>query len=539
MKDVNSKKKASKVTGDTNLYIVGGGMAGLSAAIFAVRDAHIPGKNIHIFEVHKSTGGSLYGEGTPDTFYFTRGDWKVGIPTHHCMFDVLSEIPSADDPNKSVTQEIFEYNKIHKKNTRTRLIHANQKRDNCEHLELKLKHLVKFVELLFIPESKIENRRIDSWFDASFFKTNFWQIFCTMFAIEYWNDLVEMKRYMRRFMHGFHNMVSGLEEVVTPYNNYDSMTVPMTKWLKEQGVKFEMGCKVTDLDFKPAQNELTVERLYYSSNGENKKINIRDCDFVFVTNGSMIADSRRGTMTEVPALEKGKLDGSWTLWENIVKKRPGSDLGDPSSFTSRIKESAWMLIIVNSNDPLFVNLYERFTGNKPGQTNMVTLTNSNWNSSVLVPNHPHFRTQPKNVYFWGANGLRPFEKGNFVNKTMAECNGEEIITELCHHFGFTKELPQILKSSKCIPQMMPYEMAHFLPRKRSDRPPVVPEGSTNLAFMGQFVESEECVMLIESSIRCAKIAVYSLLNVDKKVPPVYTAIYNPITWLKLIRPAFS
>ena len=193
-----------------------------------------------------------------------------------------------------------------------------------------------------------------------------------------------------------------------------------------------------------------------------------------------------------------------------------------------------MLIIVNGKDPLFFNLYEQFTGNKPGQANMVTFTDSNWHSSVLVPPHPHFRNQPKNIYLWAACGLKPFEKGNFVNKTMAECNGEEMMTEICNHFGFTKELPQILKTSTCIPQMMPYEMAHFLPRKRSDRPPVVPEGSTNLAFMGQFVESEECVMLIESSIRCGQIAVYSLLNVDKKVPPVYSAVNNPMTWLNIL-----
>ncbi len=532
MKDENSKKKAGSVTGDTNLYIVGGGMAGLSAAIFAVRDAHIPGKNIHIFEVHNSTGGSLYGEGTPDTFYFTRGDWKMGAKTHNCLWDVLSEIPSLDDPNKSVTEEIFEYNKTHKHNAKSRLIHANQKRDNVEHMGLKWSHKVKLIKLMFIPEEEIENRRIDSWFDPSFFKTNFWNVFFSMFALDYWNDLVEMKRYVRRFAHDIHRMVSGQAETVTPYNNYDSMTVPMTRWLKEQGVKFELGCKVTDLDFKSTQDELTIERLYYSSNGENKKIDIRDCDFVFVTNGSMIADSVRGTKTEPPALERGKLDGSWTLWENIVKKRSG--LGNPSNFNSHIEESAWMLIIVNGKDPLFFNLYEQFTGNKPGQANMVTFTDSNWHSSVLVPPHPHFRNQPKNIYLWAACGLKPFEKGNFVNKTMAECNGEEMMTEICNHFGFTKELPQILKTSTCIPQMMPYEMAHFLPRKRSDRPPVVPEGSTNLAFMGQFVESEECVMLIESSIRCGQIAVYSLLNVDKKVPPVFTAVNNPMTWLNIL-----
>jgi len=358
-----------------------------------------------------------------------------------------------------------------------------------------------------------------------------------MFALDYWNDLVEMQRYVRRYLHDFDSMVSGRAETVTPYNNYDSMTVPMVRWLKKQGVIFSTGCKVTDLDFKQTQNEWTVQRLHYSTNGQAKTIDIGDSDFVFVTNGSMIADSRRGTMTQAPVLERGKEDGAWTLWENIAKKRPG--VGNPSNFCDRIEESSWMLFIVNTKDPLFFNLYEKFTGNKPGQANMVTFTDSNWHSSVLVPNHPHFRNQPEDLYIWAACGLKPFEKGNFVEKTMAECNGREMMTELCHHFGFQEELPQLLENSDCVPQMMPYEMSHFLTRKACDRPGVIPEGSKNLAFMGQFVESDECVMLVESSVRCAMIAVYSFLKVDKEVPPVFTGIKDPLTWLRIMPTVLS
>ncbi len=531
---MKNKKPHHTVTNKTQLYIAGGGMAGLSAAIFAARDAHIPGKNIHIFEQRGSIGGSLYGEGSPDTTYFTFGDWKFHLKVYNCTWDVLSEIPSLDRPDMSVTEDIFQYNQKHQKNARSRLIHANHTADHVESMGLKWGDIAKLVRLIFTPESRIENRRIDSWFDPPFFTTNFWKVFSSMFAIEFWNDLVEMQRYARRFMHDVHRMVSGKAEVVTPYNNYNSMTEPMRKWLKEKGVDFEMGCKVIDLDFKPTRDELTVERLYYTKNGKNEKIDVMDGDFVFATTGSMIADLRRGSTTEPAILETGKADGSWTLWENIVKKCPDSGLGNPANFDSHIDKSAWMIFIVDSRDRTFINLYEQFTGNKPGQANMVTFTDSNWHSSVLVPAQPHFRNQPKDRYIWAACGFMPFEKGNFVHKKMSECNGEEIMTEVCHHFGFVEELPRILKTSTCVPAMLPYVMSHFLPRKRTDRPLVVPEGSTNLAFMGQFTESGECVMLVESSIRCAKIAVNTLLNVDKKVPPVYTGIFNPLAMMRTL-----
>lgn len=319
---------------------------------------------------------------------------------------------------------------------------------------------------------------------------------------------------------------------VTPYHNYDSMVLPMTKWLKEQGVNFEMGCKVTDLEFKPSKDKLTVLKIHLTRRGQEQELAVNEGDRVFVTNGSMTADSRAGSMTDPPDLETRRLDGSWALWENLAKKRPG--LGNPSVFNSHIDQSKWLTFAVTSKDPTFINLYEKFTGNKPGQADMVTFRDSNWHMSILVPHQPHFINQPKDVYLWGGCGLVPDKEGNFVKSEMSECSGRDLLTEVCHHFGFEKELPRILETSTCIPQMMPYEMSHFLPRKKSDRPKVVPDGSTNLAFMGQFVESDECVMLVESSVRCAKMAVYSLLDVDKQVPPVYTAVHNPMVWLRTI-----
>ena len=79
-------------------------------------------------------------------------------------------------------------------------------------------------------------------------------------------------------------------------------------------------------------------------------------------------------------------------------------------------------------------------------------------------------------------------------------------------------------------------MSHFLPRKgkKGDRPLVVPKGSTNLAFMGQFTENGECVMLVESSVRSAQMGVCTLLNLDKKVPPVYTGIHSPVVFFRAL-----
>src|SRR4030042_6520648 len=173
------------VNDKTQVYLVGGGIAGLSAAVFAIRDAHIPGKNIHIFEVLDVMGGALDGAGSPDKYYVTRGDRKFNIEVFNCTWALFSAIPSLTDPKKTVKDEFFEYNKIHKKNAKSRLIDKNRNKDDVSTMGLSWGDRRKLLSLIVIPESRIENRRIDSWFDPSFFETNFWKVFSSMFAIEY------------------------------------------------------------------------------------------------------------------------------------------------------------------------------------------------------------------------------------------------------------------------------------------------------------------------------------------------------------------
>ena len=88
-------------------------------------------------------------------------------------------------------------------------------------------------------------------------------------------------------------------------------------------------------------------------------------------------------------------------------------------------------------------------------------------------------------------------------------------------------MPEIIKTVNVIPCMMPYITSQFMPRVKGDRPDVIPEGSTNLAFLGQFAEvADDCVFTVEYSIRSAMMAVYTLLDLEKKVPEVYPTKYD-------------
>ena len=68
----------------------------------------------------------------------------------------------------------------------------------------------------------------------------------------------------------------------------------------------------------------------------------------------------------------------------------------------------------------------------------------------------------------------------------------------------------------------------FLPREAGDRPWVVPEGATNLAFVGQFCEQpDDVVFTVECSIRSAQAATYALLGLKREPPPVHRGRFDP------------
>ena len=532
-------KKEPAVTENTQIYIVGGGIAGLSAAVFALRDGHVPGKNIHILEESKDMGGALDAKGSADKGYVCRGARLINEKSYSCFWDLLSSIPSLSDPkmygdgipSKSVKDEIFAFNKKVKLNAKARIIDKDLSKRNVNDFGLSLRDRLDIAKLVFFTsEDSIENRRIDEWFRPGFFKTNFWLMYAQMFGFETWHSLIECKRYFHRFVHDVYRM-GNLTDAGwnTPYNNYESVVLPIVKLLTARGVDFEKGCEVTDLDFKPGTAKKTVERIHYIRGGEKKTITVNGGDYVFVSIGSKVADSRPGSMTTVPVLERGKLDGGWRLWKNLAKKQPG--MGNPSAFSDHIDDSKWVVFSVTLRDPTFFKLYERLTGNFPGEGHLNLFSNSNWLMSIHIPFQPFFKNQPKDVGYFIAYGLLPDRPGNYVKKKMTDCTGAELLSEVCYHLGFIKEMPRILKTSTCVPYMLPYVTSQFLVRKKSDRPPVVPEGSTNLALLGQFVEiPDDVVYTVEYSVRSAQIGVYTLLNVDRGIPAIYKGLHNPYYW---------
>jgi len=501
-------------------YLVGSGIASLASAAYLIREGHMSGGDIIIIEAEASAGGSLDSSGDPDKGYVMRGGRMLNF-SYVCTYDLLSFVPSLDNPSKTVLDEITEFNQRVKTDSHCRLV-SNGQKVNSSTMGFSYKDRFDMLEVMMKSEESLSNQRIEDCFEFAFFETNFWYMWATMFGFQPWHSAIEFKRYLHRFIHEFPriNALSGVDR--TPYNQYDSIVRPLMKWLKGQGVHFMMETEVTDLEFADVEGEKTVSKIFYRRNEDVNHISVNPEDLVFVTNGSMTSSSSLGSMRTAPLLKSKKESGDWALWEHIAFNRP--EFGRPEVFSGRVDESKGLSFTVTLKDPLFFRLMEKFTGNVAGTGGLVTLTDSSWLMSLMLAHQPHFIDQPRDVtVFWG-NGLFVDRQGNFVKKKMSECTGEEILTEICSHLNFNEEMPQIIKHANCIPCLMPFITSQFLTREQGDRPPVVPEGYRNLAFVSQFCEiPEDVVFTVEYSVRAAQTAVFQLLYLDKEPPPVFDA----------------
>ncbi len=513
--------------------LIGGGIASLASAAYLIKDGNIPGESIYIFEESGDIGGSLDAKGTPETRYVSRGGRMFTNDVYKCMFDLMSFIPLEKGSRKTLLDDYNEFNEEARVNAKARLV-AGGKTIDSSNFGLSAIDKINILKMISLPESFFHDTAINDHFSEDFFKTNFWFEWCTIFAFEPWHSAVEFQRYALRFVQEFPNMSTMAGVRYTRYTQYESIILPLVEWLKEKGVNFLMDSRVTYIDFIKDEGTERVNKIVFSRGGIVEELTVDEKDLVFFTNGSMTGNSAFGDKQMAPVIKIDTQNDSFALWKKVAEGRP--QFGKPEVFSSDIDKSKWESFSVTLKDRTLMNLLAPFSQTEKGAGGITTIIDSNWLISIGVPPHPHFKNQTDNVYgLWGY-GLYPDKEGNFVHKKMSECSGEEILTEVCSHLGFQKELPEILKSADSVPCMMPYITSQFMVRKNGDRPEVLPAGTKNFAFIGQFCEiPNDIVFTVEYSIRSAMIAVRGLLNIDKKIPDIYQGLYSPTVIKDLLR----
>ncbi|WP_106915084.1 oleate hydratase [Chryseobacterium aurantiacum] len=519
---------------NSKIYIVGSGIAGMSAAYYFIRDGHVPGKNIIFLDQLNVEGGSLDGAGNAKDGYIIRGGREMDM-TYENLWDLFQDIPALELPAPySVLDEYRLVNDNDPNYSKARLIHNQGQIQDFSKFGLEKKDQLAIVKLLLKKKEELDDLSIEDYFAESFLNSNFWFFWRSMFAFENWHSLLELKLYMHRFLHAIDGMKDFSCLVFPKYNQYDTFVTPLKNFLVEKGVQIQFDTLVKDLDIHINTEGKTVEGIITEQNGEEVRIPIGKEDYVIVTTGSMTESTFYGNNTTVPEVtidnSSAGQSAGWMLWKNLAAK--SQVFGKPEKFCSHIEKSSWESATLTCRPSAFTEKLKELCVNDPysGKTatgGIITITDSNWVMSFTCNRQPHYPTQPDDILVVWVYALLMDKEGNYIKKTMPECTGNEILAELCHHLGLIDKLDNVVENTIVRTAFMPYITSMFMPRAKGDRPRVVPEGCTNLGLVGQFVETNnDVVFTMESSVRTARIAVYNLLNLNKQVPDINPLQYD-------------
>ena len=514
-------------------YIIGSGLAALTAACYLVRDGQMKGEHVHILEKEQLAGGACDGWKYEDVGYVMRGGREMD--NHfEVMWDLFHSIPSIETEGVSVLDEYYWLNK---EDPNYSLCRATVNRGEDAHTDGKFdisdKGAMEIMKLFFTPEEDLQDKKITDFFDDEVLNSNFWLYWRTMFAFENWHSALEMKRYIQRYIHHIGGLPDFKALRFTKYNQYESMILPMIKYLESFGVQFHFGVKVVNVQFDCKPERKLATRIDVIRDGQEESIDLTENDLVFITNGGCVENSTMGSQNKPaefrPEIRAG---GGWDMWRKIAAQDPA--FGNPDKFCGNPELCNWMSATVETLDqriiPYIKKICKRdpFTG-KVVTGGIVTVKDSSWLLSWTINRQPQFREQPKDHCLVWVYALFSDKPGDYIKKPMRECTGKEICMEWLYHLGVPEnEIENMAEhSANTVPVMMPYIDAFFMPRAIEDRPKVVPDGAVNFAFLGQFAElPRDTIFTTEYSMRTGMEAVYTLLNVDRGVPEVWGSVFD-------------
>ena len=507
-------------------YIIGSGLAALTAACYLVRDGQMKGEHVHILEKEKLAGGACDGWKYEDVGYVMRGGREMD--NHfEVMWDLFHSIPSIETEGVSVLDEYYWLNK---EDPNYSLCRATVNRGEDAHTDGKFdisdKGAMEIMKLFFTPEEDLQDKKITDFFDDEVLNSNFWLYWRTMFALE-------MKRYIQRYIHHIGGLPDFKALRFTKYNQYESMILPMIKYLESFGVQFHFGVKVVNVQFDCKPERKLATRIDVIRDGQEESIDLTENDLVFITNGGCVENSTMGSQNKPAEFRTEiKAGGGWDMWRKIAAQDPA--FGNPDKFCGNPELCNWMSATVETLDqriiPYIKKICKRdpFTG-KVVTGGIVTVKDSSWLLSWTINRQPQFREQPKDHCLVWVYALFSDKPGDYIKKPMRECTGKEICMEWLYHLGVPEnEIEDMAEhSANTVPVMMPYIDAFFMPRAIEDRPKVVPDGAVNFAFLGQFAElPRDTIFTTEYSMRTGMEAVYTLLNVDRGVPEVWGSVFD-------------
>ncbi|KAL2846355.1 oleate hydratase [Aspergillus pseudoustus] len=504
----------------TEAWIVGSGIPALASAIYLVERAKLPPSHVHILDPHKSFSSALHQKGNSLTGY-DQFAACLPIPAGRELSQLLASIPSTHVQG-SILDEI--------KTTSSRRLAASHgshpffliQRGNrlqnvpTDSLGLNMKYRIRLLHLLGRSDKHLGRNRIIDFFDEGFFESPFWAIWSAQFCFQPWHSAIELKHSLRQYVTEYKTLdiLSCLD--ITGYYQHESLFLPIFWYLRRIQVDYQFDAKVLDIELCTENTHCSARKMKVLRHDECSQQNLAASDIIIVTLGSLVSESLTGTRHRPPAWRDSgdiaeQLDESWSLWLSLANNNRG--FGDPYNFCTRQAESTLESFTITTRDMILVQSLTSLVhpDNKAGT--FISLQESQWKINLCLPMEPVFPNQPQDVLvFWGFATF-PARIGNYVQKTMFQCSGHEILNEILGHLSLHDLSPG--ESTILIPRIMPRMTASLLTHAVGDRPNITPKGTCNIGLIGQFVEnSHRSSVDLSYGVHTAKTAVSMLMGLE-------------------------
>lgn len=531
--------------------MIGAGIANMAAAVYLIQEGHWSGENITFYALdqHGSNDGDTTDSVIDDYWnknhplsntkgYIARGGRMLNYRTYVDLMDLLDRIPSMTEPNMTAAADTCDFDAKHPTFDKARLLQPGQGILNASKLGFNQADRKLLTQLILMPddeETKLDNVTIADYFadDPHFFETNFWFMWETTFAFRTRSSAQELRRYMHQMIYEFTQIEHLVGVNRTRYNQYESIMLPLINYLKANGCQIILNRRVTAFEFKDTTmtDEITVTGLQMVNTTTNQKehVAIDDDTAVIFTNGS-ITDSATLGDYDTPAPENMDYGAASSLWRQATEHF--YNLGNPDKFFADRDASEWVSFTLTTKDHLLLNEITRITTQLPGNalnsflstTPITPLDQIDVDMSIVVHHQPHFTSQkPNETVLWGYF-LYPRRNSPLFGKPYIELTGKEMLLELIAHLSAVDPGPVNIKEKEDailasvinnIPVYMPYASALFNNRAKIDRPEVIPEHATNLAFTGEFVEQPyQMIFTEQSAVRSGEIAAYHFAGIS-------------------------
>lgn len=513
-----------------NIYISGGSIASYAAAAYLIKDGGYNGSSIHIY-------------GSPSSSVLSEEYGSVG-PYFRELMDNINAY-TADELNVASILD----NSVFTSAPDVKFINM----DGTVHtLDLTLsremqKKLIKAMKTYYSAPAELNGISISQYFKdmPDFFESDLFVFTETTFGLRPEHKLTELLLRLEQL--ASYAPEPGLYD--TLYHDFSTVSC-LEEYLEENGVEILHAAEITGVE--GGENKLSA--LHIMNDGTRMTIYLNKEDFVILTTGNISDNYSEGGFSEIaPIIETAPFSSAlWadasakddsfglpeTMLEDVPEYMEFSIVDNGSYLLKKIcnvagctpdiglslifGESNWKMKLTSeaysfngdaSEDDIVLTVDGAV--NAASDIDDTDLTQEDIDAALNIAEETAINYEHQPVIM--VKGVYTGSEGNFIDKTMRECTGVELLYELCCHLGLNSYWDEILENIKVVMvSCYPLKNAPLCNKEAYAAPELMPYD--NCVSIGQYVATDVPSCTIEQEIRSAQMAVYKLIEKkDKKV----------------------